>query len=108
MYFAIKWRSWGSAQKKLGVTASQLGLPSLTPLSVASRARLQLGVANWATSVVLLQDLIIDPTNSGSRFSYAGLLAIEDCSIFLFIFLYIFLYSCSIFFCIYIMNAMPT
>ena len=37
------------------VTASQLGLPSLTPLSVAGCGRLQLGAPNFATSVVLLQ-----------------------------------------------------
>ena len=33
------------------VTASQLGLPSLTPLSVAGCDRLQLGAPHWATSV---------------------------------------------------------
>ena len=38
-----------------GVTASQLDLPSLTPLSVAGCGRLQLGAAHWATSVTLLQ-----------------------------------------------------
>ena len=38
----------------VGVTASQLDLPSLTPLSVAGCGRLQLGVAHWATSVALL------------------------------------------------------
>ena len=36
-------------------TASKLDLPSLTPLSVAGCGRLQLGVANWATAVALLQ-----------------------------------------------------
>ena len=39
----------------LGVTASQLYLPSLTPLSVAGCGRLQPGAAHWATSVALLQ-----------------------------------------------------
>ena len=44
--------------KRSGVTAheggggtSQMDLPSLTPLSVASCGRLQLGVDYWATSV---------------------------------------------------------
>ena len=36
---------WGGA-------TSQLDLPSLTPLSVAGCARLQLGVPHWATSVI--------------------------------------------------------
>ena len=38
-----------------GVTTSQLDLPSLTPLRVAGWSRLQLVVANWATSVALLK-----------------------------------------------------
>ena len=38
-----------------GVTASQLDLPSLTPLSAASCGRLQLEAAHWATWVTLLQ-----------------------------------------------------
>ena len=38
-----------------GVTASQLYLPSLTPLSVAGCGRLQLEAAHWATWVTLLQ-----------------------------------------------------
>ena len=38
-----------------GVTASQLDLPSLTPLSVAGCGRLQLEAAHWATWVKLLQ-----------------------------------------------------
>ena len=37
------------------VTASQSDLPSLTPLSVVGCGRLQLGAANWATSVALVQ-----------------------------------------------------
>ena len=43
-------RSGGTAHEGGGVT-SQLDLPSLTPLSVASCGRLQLGVIHWATSV---------------------------------------------------------
>ena len=38
-----------------GITASQLDLPSLTPLSVAGCGGLQLVAVHWATSVVLLQ-----------------------------------------------------
>ena len=38
-----------------GVTATQLDLPSLMPLSVAGYGLLQLGAAHWATSVSLLQ-----------------------------------------------------
>ena len=38
-----------------GVTASQLDLASLTPLSVAGCGRLQLVAAHWATWVTLLQ-----------------------------------------------------
>ena len=38
-----------------GVTASQLDLPSLTPLFVAGCGRLQLEAAHWATWVTLLQ-----------------------------------------------------
>ena len=37
------------------VTAGQLDLPSLTPLSRAGGGRLQLGVSHLATSVALLQ-----------------------------------------------------
>ena len=40
---------------RVGVTASQLDLPSLTPLSVAGCGRLQLGVDHLATSAALLQ-----------------------------------------------------
>ena len=57
--------------KGWGVTASQLELSSLTPLSVAGCGRLQVGVAHCAT--------LVDPTNSGSIFSFTGLLAIKDC-----------------------------
>ena len=42
-------------------TFSQLELLSLTLLSVADRGRLQLGIANWATSVALLQ--VVDNYN---------------------------------------------
>ena len=38
--------------KTLGGASSQLDLPSLTPLSVAGHCRLQLGVPNWATSLL--------------------------------------------------------
>ena len=38
-----------------GVTASQLDLPPLPPLSVAGCGRLQLEAAHWATWVTLLQ-----------------------------------------------------
>ena len=40
---------------RVGVTASQFDLPSLTPLSVAGCGRLQLGASHWVTSVALLQ-----------------------------------------------------
>ena len=40
---------------KVGLMASLLDPPSLTPLSVAGCGRLQLGVAYSATSVGLLQ-----------------------------------------------------
>ena len=43
-------RTWGTAHEGGGAT-SQLDLPSLTPLSVASCGRLQLGVPHWAISV---------------------------------------------------------
>ena len=36
---------------RVGGATSQLGLPSLMPLSVAGCSRLQLGVPHWATSV---------------------------------------------------------
>ena len=38
-----------------GAPASQLDIPSLTPLSVTSCGRLQLSAAHWAISVALLQ-----------------------------------------------------
>ena len=37
----------------VGVTASQLNLPSLTSLSVAGCGRLQLGAVHWATLALL-------------------------------------------------------
>ena len=37
---------------RVGGATSQLDLPSLTPLSVASGGRLQLGVPHWANSVI--------------------------------------------------------
>ena len=61
-----------------GVTAGQLDLPPLTPLSVAGCGRLQLRAAHWATSVALLQAVdIIDPTNSAGGFYTGELLAIK-------------------------------
>ena len=63
---------------RVGGATSQLDLPSLTPLSVAGRGRLQLGVPHWATSVDYRKQLIIDTTFCGSRFSTGRLLAIED------------------------------
>ena len=63
-----------------GVTAIQLDLPSLTPLSVLGCGRLQLGALHFATPVALLLEVdnIIDPTFCGSRFSTGRLLVIED------------------------------
>ena len=55
--------------KRMGVTASQLDQPSLTPLSVAAYDRLQLGDANWETSPIAL----LYPTYSDSRFSTGSL-----------------------------------
>ena len=69
----------------VGVTSSQLDLPSLTPLFAAC-GRLQLWVSHFTTSVTLLQVAVIDPTNNGRRFSSWEHLAIED---------YIYLYRCS-------------
>ena len=45
----------GVLPTRVGVAASQLDLPSLTPLSEAGCGRLQLGVAHCATSVALLK-----------------------------------------------------
>ena len=45
----------GAQGKEWGVTANQLVLPSLTPLSIASCGRMQPGAAHWVTSVTLLQ-----------------------------------------------------
>ena len=59
-----------------------LYLPSLTPLSVASCGRLQLGVPRWAISVDYCKYLIIYPTFCGSRFSTGRLLAKEDFTFF--------------------------
>ena len=64
---------------RMGGSTSQFDLPSLTPLSVAGCGRLQLGVPHWAASVDYCQQLIIDPTFYGSRFSTGRILAIEDC-----------------------------
>ena len=40
---------------RVGVTASQFDIPSVTPLSVAGGGRLQRGVAHWDTLAALLQ-----------------------------------------------------
>ena len=63
---------------RVGGATSQLDLPSLTPLSVASCGRLQLGIPHWAASVDYCKYLIINPTFCGSKFSTGRLLAIED------------------------------
>ena len=42
----------GSTAHEGGDAASQLDLPSLTPLSVAGCGQLQQGVPHWATSVI--------------------------------------------------------
>ena len=65
-----------------GGATSQLDLPSLTPLSVAGCGCLQPGAPHLATSVKLLQVLIIEPTFCGRRFSTGRLLAIEDFTFF--------------------------
>ena len=44
-------RSGGTTREGVGAT-NQLDLPCLTPLSVASSGRLQLGIHHWATSVI--------------------------------------------------------
>ena len=67
---------------RVGGVTSQLDLPSLTPLSVASCGRLQLGVPDWAKSVDYCKWLTIDPIFCGSRFSTGRLLAIEDITFF--------------------------
>ena len=54
-----------------GGATSQLDLPSLTPLSVSSYGRLQLGAPHYATSLNYCKQLIIEPTFCGSRFSTA-------------------------------------
>ena len=58
----------------MGLTASQLDLPSLTELFVAACGRLQLEAAYWATSVSFLQ--VVENLPHG--LSTGKLLAIED------------------------------
>ena len=53
--FILCTRSFMGTALRVGLTASQLYLPFLTRLSVAGCGRLQLGVADWATSWALLQ-----------------------------------------------------
>ena len=43
----------GVLPMRVGGATSQLDLPSLTQLPVAGCGRLQLGVPNWATSVII-------------------------------------------------------
>ena len=74
----------GGTAHEGGSATSELDLSSLTPLSVASCGRLQLGVPHWATSVDYCKWLIIDPTFCGSRFSTGRLLAIEDFTFYLY------------------------
>ena len=70
-------RSGSTAHEGGGATCLyQFDLPSLTPLSVASCGRLQLGVPHWAA---------IDLTFCGSRFSTGRLLAIEDFTFLLYV-----------------------
>lgn len=45
----------GSTAKRVGVTAYELALQSLTPLSVGACGRLQLGVVSWTTLLASLQ-----------------------------------------------------
>ena len=45
----------GTALCTVGVKASQLNIPSMTPLSAAGCGRLQLGAPNWATSLSSVQ-----------------------------------------------------
>ena len=56
--------SQGVLPMRVGGATSELDLRSLTPLSVASCGRLQLGIHHWATptSVDYCQKSIIDPT----------------------------------------------
>ena len=64
---------------RVGGATSQLGLPSLTPLSVAGCGRLQLEVSHLGYFRRLLN--VVDnlrPTFCGSRFSTGLLLSIED------------------------------
>ena len=50
--FVIVRGAQGALSVRVGGATSQLDLSSLTPLFVAGYGRLQLGVPNWATSVV--------------------------------------------------------
>ena len=55
--FTLCTRRSGGTATRLGGATSQLGLPSLTPLSVAGCGRLPLGVLHWATSVITANTL---------------------------------------------------
>ena len=50
--------SEGTALKGVGVTASQLDRPTLTPLSVARWGRLQAEVAHWTIAVSLPTEVV--------------------------------------------------
>ena len=55
LHRVIRGAQWVLPYIGWGVTANQLDLPSLTPLSVAGCGRLQMGAPHWAASVALLQ-----------------------------------------------------
>ena len=50
--FILCRRRSGVLPMRVGGAASELDLPSLTPLSVAGCGRLQLGVPNWVILVI--------------------------------------------------------
>ena len=91
LHVLLKWRSGGTVLWRVEVMASQLDLPSLTPLSVAGCGWLQLGTTQWATSVTLLQVVdnwphkivIVDSPLEGSRlkntllFTYICIISIQ-------------------------------
>ena len=77
-FTACNTRSSGGTAHEGGGATSKLDLPSLTPLSVACRGRLQLKAPHWATSVDYCKKLIIDPIFCSSIFSTGRLLAIDD------------------------------
>ena len=66
-----KWRSEGTALSWFMGNGQSIGSTVSDVLSVAGCGQLKLGAAHWATSVLLVQ-IIINPTNCGSRFSTGG------------------------------------